>query len=96
MTETTETTETKTIPARWAWLYKACNGGSAWDMDAGYLSKLISELGASEAREKARETELLQIIRELLAMEELDLGDHSQLPEDHPIARAEKAIEVTP
>jgi hypothetical protein len=29
-------------------------------------------------------------------MEELDLGDHSQLPEDHPIARAEKAIEVTP
>jgi hypothetical protein len=39
-----------------------------------------------------RETELLQIIRELLAMEELDLGDHSQLPEDHPIARGEKAI----
>jgi hypothetical protein len=35
---------------------------------------------------------LSQIIRELLAMEELDLGDHSQLPEDHPIARAEKAI----
>jgi hypothetical protein len=50
MTETTETTKTKTIPARWAWLYKACNGGSAWDMDAGYLSKLISELGIAESQ----------------------------------------------
>lgn len=35
---------------------------------------------------------LRQIIRELLAMEELDLGDHSLLPEDHPIARAEKEM----
>lgn len=33
--------------------------------------------------------DLLQILSELLSMEELDLGDHSQLPEDHPIARAE-------
>lgn len=37
------------IPERWRGIYEACNGGSAWDMDAGYLSKLISELGAVEA-----------------------------------------------
>ena len=36
--------------------------------------------------------ELLQVIKELLAMDELDLGDHSQLPEDHPIARAENLL----
>ena len=33
--------------------------------------------------------DLLQIIKELLAMDELDIGDRSQLPEDHAIARAE-------
>lgn len=37
--------------------------------------------------------ELLQIVKELLAMEELDIGDRSLLPEDHPIARAEHLLE---
>lgn len=33
--------------------------------------------------------ELLQIMKELLDMEEMDIGDRSLLPEDHPIYRAE-------
>jgi hypothetical protein len=36
--------------------------------------------------------ELVQILKELLQMEELDLGDHSQLPKDHPVARAERWV----
>lgn len=38
--------------------------------------------------------ELLEIIKDLLDMEELDLGDHSQLPEDHPIARGEYILGI--
>jgi len=33
--------------------------------------------------------DLLQILSEILRMDEMDIGDTSQLPEDHPVARAE-------